>query len=114
MTSQTHPPEHWTCLQCEERIANKYMVCWSCGASREGVPDPKFRHADAAPHESQEDGDVARPGEMTGLRTAGGVVFLILGTLVFLSDAVSTRSQWSAIVLWLALWAVAALLWPWK
>ena len=49
MNLDTGPPTHWTCLQCGERAPNDFRVCWSCGATREGIPDPTFSSADDVP-----------------------------------------------------------------
>lgn len=106
------PPHHWTCLLCGEVVANQFMVCWSCGASREGIPDPTFRRADELPAENPES---PREGATRdGLRLTVAIVLLILGTLVFLADATGGNSTWINIVFWLGLWGLAALLWPRK
>jgi hypothetical protein len=33
----------WTCAGCSESIEDQFEICWSCGTSREGRPDPHFR-----------------------------------------------------------------------
>ena len=32
----------WTCLKCGEEGEADFDVCWSCGASKDGVDDPGF------------------------------------------------------------------------
>jgi len=99
----------WTCLCCGEPGSERMDICWSCGASREGVPDPAFRSADDVAAEP-----AARPGEISGksFRRGVAVTLLILGTLVFLTDATQRESDWFTVAVWLAMWGVAAALWP--
>ena len=106
------PPHHWTCLVCGEVVANQFMVCWSCGASREGIPDPTFRRVDEGPSEG--DASSHEGAGRDGFRLTIAVVLIVLGTLVFLADATGGNSTWINIVFWLGLWALAAWLWPRK
>jgi len=39
----------WTCPKCGSKVDPSFEVCWSCGTSRDGVEDPNFVPADAAP-----------------------------------------------------------------
>ena len=39
----------WTCENCGESVEDNFEICWSCGASYEGVADPDFVTADEAP-----------------------------------------------------------------
>lgn len=32
----------WTCRQCGQRVPAGFEVCWSCGTSDDGTPDPAF------------------------------------------------------------------------
>jgi rRNA maturation endonuclease Nob1 len=32
----------WRCPTCKEIVPSNFDVCWNCGTSREGVPDPTF------------------------------------------------------------------------
>lgn len=32
----------WTCPQCGQFAPDGFEVCWNCGTSREGLPDPGF------------------------------------------------------------------------
>lgn len=116
LPAKTAPAHQWTCLQCGEFVENRYQVCWSCGASREGVPDPEFRSADDTGEDDRSADYFKEPGEVSGsgVRLTVAVVLLILGTLVFLADAARGHSQWLSIVVWLAMWGVAAALWPKK
>jgi len=99
----------WTCLVCGEPGSERMDVCWSCGASREGVPDPAFRNADDAEAEQPK-----RSGEISGstFRQGVAVALLILGTLVFLTDATRHESDWFTVAVWLAMWGAAGVLWP--
>jgi hypothetical protein len=36
----------WECPNCRERVDDSFEVCWKCGTSKQGVPDPSFRPAD--------------------------------------------------------------------
>ncbi len=38
----------WTCSSCGSAVDDVFEVCWSCGTSRDGVPDPTFVRADDA------------------------------------------------------------------
>ena len=38
----------WTCPKCGEEVEETFEVCWNCGTSKEGVPDPTFERADDA------------------------------------------------------------------
>jgi hypothetical protein len=106
------PRKLWTCLQCGEPVPNDFMTCWSCGASREGVPDPAFRHADAGPVQERE---VHRDSaDSTRMRSTAALILLVVGTLFFLTDASRGTSQWHLIATWLGCWAMALLVWRWK
>lgn len=35
----------WKCGNCHERLEDSFDVCWSCGTSKEGFPDPTFQPA---------------------------------------------------------------------
>jgi len=50
-------PMRWTCLHCGVRVPSDLAVCWSCGTTPDGQPDPEFAVADAPPVEH----DLARP-----------------------------------------------------
>jgi hypothetical protein len=39
----------WTCPKCGNKVDPSFDVCWSCGTSPDGVEDPNFVRADAAP-----------------------------------------------------------------
>ena len=32
----------WTCPQCGQSVPGGFEVCWNCGTSEDGVPDPDF------------------------------------------------------------------------
>jgi hypothetical protein len=36
----------WQCVTCREQVEDSFDVCWKCGTSRDGTPDPNFRTAD--------------------------------------------------------------------
>jgi hypothetical protein len=36
----------WHCTQCEIDVEESFDVCWHCGTTRDGTPDPDFRTAD--------------------------------------------------------------------
>lgn len=38
----------WTCSGCGATVEDQFDACWSCGTSRDGVPDPNFVRADDA------------------------------------------------------------------
>jgi hypothetical protein len=38
--------QSWICSKCAETVDAGFLVCWSCGASIEGVEDPSFVTAD--------------------------------------------------------------------
>lgn len=38
----------WNCPLCTAEVDPEFEVCWQCGGSREGVPDPTFVRADDA------------------------------------------------------------------
>jgi hypothetical protein len=38
----------WECKKCREQIEDSFEVCWSCGASKDGIEDPTFLRADEA------------------------------------------------------------------
>jgi hypothetical protein len=33
----------WKCRTCNEEVEDSFGVCWNCGTSQEGKPDPDFR-----------------------------------------------------------------------
>ena len=33
----------WKCTGCQEEIEDSFSVCWNCGTSYDGVPDPNFQ-----------------------------------------------------------------------
>jgi hypothetical protein len=33
----------WSCPQCGEEVEDNFEICWACGTSPDGVPDPSFR-----------------------------------------------------------------------
>lgn len=35
----------WTCGKCNEQVEADFEICWNCGTSRDGVPDPHFQPA---------------------------------------------------------------------
>ncbi len=41
------PGGKWPCERCGARVPDDFEVCWSCGASAQGEPDPDFQRADA-------------------------------------------------------------------
>jgi hypothetical protein len=32
----------WICSKCGENVEDDFEVCWSCGAARDGTPNPEF------------------------------------------------------------------------
>jgi len=41
----------WRCSKCGESVDDSFDVCWNCGTTKDGMPDPAFRQAaDAPPH----------------------------------------------------------------
>jgi hypothetical protein len=36
----------WQCSNCREKVDDGFEVCWNCGTSSDGVPDPEFRRAE--------------------------------------------------------------------
>ncbi|WP_435016163.1 DUF2007 domain-containing protein [Tundrisphaera sp. TA3] len=38
----------WTCPKCASKIDPAFEVCWNCGTSPDGIPDPNFVPADQA------------------------------------------------------------------
>ncbi|MDP1564533.1 MAG: hypothetical protein Q8M16_24395 [Pirellulaceae bacterium] len=32
----------WSCKKCREQHEDSFLVCWSCGTTRDGVEDPAF------------------------------------------------------------------------
>jgi len=36
----------WQCPKCRESVEDSFVVCWSCGTSKDGVEDPSFRKAE--------------------------------------------------------------------
>jgi rRNA maturation endonuclease Nob1 len=32
----------WRCSSCKQIVPWNFDICWNCGTSREGVPDPNF------------------------------------------------------------------------
>ena len=38
----------WTCANCQSTVDDVFDVCWNCGTSRDGEPDPTFVRADDA------------------------------------------------------------------
>ena len=47
----------WKCNSCQESVEDSYDVCWNCGTSKDGVPDPTFRRV-----ENARDMESGRPG----------------------------------------------------
>lgn len=47
--SQNKKKTAWRCPQCSESVEAGFEVCWSCGTSRTGEPDPTFSTDDAQP-----------------------------------------------------------------
>jgi hypothetical protein len=39
----------WTCPKCANKVDPSFEVCWNCGTTPDGVEDPDFVSADAAP-----------------------------------------------------------------
>lgn len=39
----------WTCPKCATKVDPSFEVCWNCGTTPDGVEDPTFVSADAAP-----------------------------------------------------------------
>jgi hypothetical protein len=39
----------WSCERCHNKVDDNFEVCWSCGTTKQGVPDPDFQAADAMP-----------------------------------------------------------------
>jgi hypothetical protein len=39
----------WTCPKCGTKVDPSFEVCWACGTTADGVEDPTFVPADAAP-----------------------------------------------------------------
>lgn len=39
----------WTCPKCGSKVDPSFEVCWNCGTTADGVEDPNFVRADAAP-----------------------------------------------------------------
>ncbi len=48
----------WTCPKCGTKVDPSLDVCWSCGTTPDGVEDPTFVSADAAPAQSPLDLDM--------------------------------------------------------
>jgi hypothetical protein len=34
--------QSWRCPQCHKPVPNTFDVCWNCGTSQDGTPDPSF------------------------------------------------------------------------
>ena len=67
----------WKCSVCGERVTADFEVCWACGASRDGQPDPEFAVEPAAAplaaadeEQSTADDDSARSAEEAVQREA--------------------------------------------
>jgi hypothetical protein len=39
----------WQCIQCRESVDDELEVCWNCGTSVDGTPDPNFERDPDAP-----------------------------------------------------------------
>lgn len=37
----------WVCSRCQTEIDEEFQICWNCGATIEGTPDPSFERAEA-------------------------------------------------------------------
>jgi len=46
----------WHCAQCQQAVPSTFDVCWNCGTSRSGIPDPDFVRVplESAGHETEE------------------------------------------------------------
>jgi len=33
----------WECTKCDEQVTDGFDICWNCGTSVDGVPDPHFQ-----------------------------------------------------------------------
>lgn len=36
----------WRCIRCRVHVGEGFEVCWNCGTSIDGVPDPDFHRAE--------------------------------------------------------------------
>jgi hypothetical protein len=61
--------DSWTCSQCGQSVPGGFEVCWNCGTSQEGVPDPEFhkeRGGNDAPLEIWQPREVEPVAKRTG------------------------------------------------
>jgi hypothetical protein len=44
----------WQCINCREKVQQNFDLCWNCGATRDGTPNPSFCKDDDIPPESED------------------------------------------------------------
>ncbi len=78
--------EDWSCPSCASEVPAGFSVCWSCGTSRDGRPDPTFRPVEEAHAEEVE----LRPGHQ-----AVGVQFGLRSALVVIAISAAAMAAGS-------------------
>jgi hypothetical protein len=48
------PPEPvWVCSKCRQAVPDTLDVCWNCGTTRDGIPDPTFEKSELSERNSE-------------------------------------------------------------
>ena len=59
----------WTCSQCREEVDDGFEVCWNCGSSVDGTPDPEFKRVSESAEQPAENAEwVERPPQTPARR----------------------------------------------
>ena len=72
----------WKCQSCRELVDDALAVCWHCGTSCDGSPDPDFQHADDLEPDSPPLKPQYNLGTLAALMFAGGLIFALFGSIV--------------------------------
>ena len=88
----------WICLNCSESIEDAFDVCWNCGTSRAGKPNPSFQ-SEAPDPSTDVTTDPEQHYEPLRYSLRAILVFISLNALFFASLALlvkATGGDWAA------------------
>jgi hypothetical protein len=95
----------WTCSRCGEKVRDGFEVCWACGTSIDGVPDPNFFDESEerdAEHKAMSGPVSEELGEMVTVATfsfpyqahAAKLKLEAEGISVYLADELTIQMDW--------------------
>jgi hypothetical protein len=85
----------WECRKCQERHDDSYEICWSCGTSKDGAPDPGFVRSEEYRQPTAHDRAPAHDDGEPSVRRIDQLVFIGLNGYALALDRDTGDLVWS-------------------